>query len=239
MIEWLRGRGKDLGSQCLDPSSMGCGDMSCQASKEWVAANHRMHMGMAVNFTNETEVDFVRAMIPHHQGALEMCEILSRYGPANEPLEQLCHNITRVQRAEIMWMFQWLDAHGYTQSPPCGGGQSELSEPCEDLLVISEACHSSGGDRACSCSNFTAVHACGSMPAVQGRLLNVSEFCQRSCGLCSARPASKVGLAMRHNQDVAVAQLSNAITHGSKLTLVFHWLFMGSLSMVAEQLHHQ
>lgn len=237
-----------MGSKCSDPSSMGCGDMSCHASKEWVAANHRMHMGMAINFTNETEVDFVRAMIPHHQGALEMCEILSRFAPANEPLQQLCHNITRVQRAEIMWMSQWLTRRGHAPALTCSGahghGQQGLeTEPCEDLLVISEACHGSGGDRVCSCSNFTSVHPCGTTPAVQGRLLNVSEFCQRSCGLCPPRPASKVGTSMHrhhgHDMPSRSQRVTAAIAHIPKLTLAFHLLFIGAATMVAEQPHQQ
>ena len=38
--------------------------------------NMRMHHGMAIRFSGDVATDFVRGMIPHHQGALDMCEVL-------------------------------------------------------------------------------------------------------------------------------------------------------------------
>ena len=35
-----------------------------------------MHHGMAIRFSGDVATDFVRGMIPHHQGALDMCEVL-------------------------------------------------------------------------------------------------------------------------------------------------------------------
>ena len=35
-----------------------------------------MHHDMAIEFTCDPEVDFVRGMIPHHDGAIKMCQIV-------------------------------------------------------------------------------------------------------------------------------------------------------------------
>jgi len=35
----------------------------------FAAANAKMHEDMAVDFTGDADVDFIRGMIPHHQGA--------------------------------------------------------------------------------------------------------------------------------------------------------------------------
>merc|ERR1719230_2122717 len=112
MKNWLDTKGKEKGKMCTD-GSMGCGDLSCDASKEFKAANERMHSGMAISFTCDAQVDFVRSMMPHHQGAIEMCEILTRYGQEDAYLWDLCSNITKMQRAELMFMGVWLSGQGH------------------------------------------------------------------------------------------------------------------------------
>jgi uncharacterized protein (DUF305 family) len=51
---------------------MGCGDMLCNSSQCYLHASERMHDGMALSFECSVAVDFVRGMIPHHQGAIDM-----------------------------------------------------------------------------------------------------------------------------------------------------------------------
>jgi uncharacterized protein (DUF305 family) len=193
MLEWLETKGQDKGTPCGD-KSMGCGNLSCQASKEWVAANHRMHIGMALKFTCDAEVDFVRGMIPHHVGAIEMCEILVKYTTPDEYLQELCVNITRVQRAEVYFLSEWLAARGQAMEARCDDGPVAPA-PCEDVLLISEACHHLGGDGACKCSSLVQDFACGTMSTVNERQMNITDHCQRTCGKCPTRPASLVGSA--------------------------------------------
>ena len=45
-------------------------------SKALVAANAAMHKAMAVEMTGDVDVDFMRTMVPHHQGAVEMAKIV-------------------------------------------------------------------------------------------------------------------------------------------------------------------
>ena len=56
--------------------NMGCGDTTCVSTAAFMRENMAMHEGMAIEFTCDPEIDFVRGMIPHHQGAVTMCEIL-------------------------------------------------------------------------------------------------------------------------------------------------------------------
>eukprot|EP01048_Picozoa_sp_COSAG05_P011244 COSAG05_NODE_1047_length_6041_cov_141.646247_9_plen_149_part_00 len=56
--------------------NMGCGNTSCMSSKRFMHENHVMHEGMNLDYTCNVAVDFVRGMIPHHAGAVKMCEVL-------------------------------------------------------------------------------------------------------------------------------------------------------------------
>ncbi len=49
------------------------------------AINAKMHEGMDITFTGNADIDFVRGMIPHHQGAVDMAKTVHRFrqGSAN------------------------------------------------------------------------------------------------------------------------------------------------------------
>lgn len=63
-------------------------------------ANARMHRAMDIAFTGDADIDFARAMIPHHQGAIEMARILLAHGRDPE-LRRLAEAIIATQAAEI------------------------------------------------------------------------------------------------------------------------------------------
>lgn len=69
-----------------------------------------MHHRMMIDYTGDADADFVRGMIPHHQGAIDMASILFTHGSDPE-LNRLANDIFDSQSSEIAWMHDWLAEH--------------------------------------------------------------------------------------------------------------------------------
>lgn len=72
------------------------------------AANDKMHEDMAMSFTGDPDVDFAKGMIPHHEGAIAMAEIVLEYGE-DEDIRQLAEEIIAAQESEIAFLKEWLE----------------------------------------------------------------------------------------------------------------------------------
>jgi uncharacterized protein (DUF305 family) len=81
--------------------------VASESTKAFEAANERMHKDMAIRFTGNADVDFVRGMIPHHQGAIDMAEIVLKHGK-DEWVKKLAREVIAAQRREIAEMRDWL-----------------------------------------------------------------------------------------------------------------------------------
>ncbi|HAV08351.1 MAG TPA: DUF305 domain-containing protein, partial [Rhodobacteraceae bacterium] len=57
--------------------------------------------------TGNADVDFVAGMLPHHQGAVEMAQIVLEHGTDPE-VRKLAEAIIAAQQTEIAWMKDWL-----------------------------------------------------------------------------------------------------------------------------------
>lgn len=80
------------------------------SSHAFTEANDRMHKDMMIQLSGNTDVDFVRSMIPHHQGAIDMAKIELQYGKDPE-IRKLAEGVIKAQEAEIAEMNAWLKAH--------------------------------------------------------------------------------------------------------------------------------
>ncbi len=81
------------------------------ATQAFMAANDKMHQDMAIAYTGDADTDFVRGMIPHHQGAIDMAKVVLENGKDPE-LRQLAQDIIAAQTKEIAMMQDWLKEHG-------------------------------------------------------------------------------------------------------------------------------
>lgn len=83
--------------------------MDVMTNNPFAAANARMMQDMHSNPpTGDVDYDFVVGMIPHHQGAVDMSEILLESGQADSELAELAKEIITAQTDEMAFMESWL-----------------------------------------------------------------------------------------------------------------------------------
>lgn len=80
---------------------------------ELIASMDKMHMAMeAVGRSGNSDVDFVRLMLPHHQAAIDMAKTQLLYG-RDPQMRRLAQEIITDQQLEIELMKLWLkQQHG-------------------------------------------------------------------------------------------------------------------------------
>ena len=86
-------------------------DGMSEASKAYMEAMRKMDGPMMTAFqTSDPDVAFVRTMIPHHQGAIDMAKAVLAHGK-DEQVKAWANQIIQSQEAEIAEMQAWLNEH--------------------------------------------------------------------------------------------------------------------------------
>src|SRR5262245_27083496 len=88
-----------VGATCAD----GANAPAVTFYNEMSGVNARMHAAMAIAPSGNTDRDFARSMIPHHQGAIEMALLEPKYG-RDERLKRLAQSVIVEQGQEIAYM---------------------------------------------------------------------------------------------------------------------------------------
>ena len=115
----------------LAASSVAAADGTPSAAESFASENDvamkKMMDEMHVPLTGDVDRDFIVMMIPHHQGAIDMCAAQVRYG-SNEELKELCRGIIAGQGREIEHMRKMLAA-----MPPASAAEPSSPSPSSSM----------------------------------------------------------------------------------------------------------
>jgi Domain of unknown function (DUF305) len=71
----------------------------------------KMHQAMTINYLGNADVDFVKAMIPHHQGAIDMAKTVLAFGKDSD-VKKIAGDVIEAQEKEIAVLNDWITKHG-------------------------------------------------------------------------------------------------------------------------------
>jgi uncharacterized protein (DUF305 family) len=87
------------------------GGMSDAQAASMAAMSKMASPMMQAMQSSDPDVAFVKAMIPHHQGAIDMAKVVLQYGK-DDKVKAWANQIIAAQEKEIAEMQDWLKAHG-------------------------------------------------------------------------------------------------------------------------------
>jgi uncharacterized protein (DUF305 family) len=83
-----------------------------EADKGYMAAMQKMQQDMTtMEMTGDPTADFARMMIPHHQSAIDMANVLLKENDVDPTIKTMAEKIIADQQKEIGEFKKWLEAH--------------------------------------------------------------------------------------------------------------------------------
>ncbi|MEV8218713.1 DUF305 domain-containing protein [Microbacterium sp. NPDC077391] len=112
----------------------GCADNSTAPSSETTSPSQSSSASQAT----EADEMFVTMMIPHHQQAIEMSDILLAKDGVDARVVELAEQIKAAQGPEIDKMLGWLEDWGVDYAPDSMGGMDHGSMGGDDSMMSEE-----------------------------------------------------------------------------------------------------
>ncbi len=84
---------------------------SPEAAKGNADAMNAMMKNMTMTYSDDADVDYIKGMIPHHQGAINMAKVALQYAKDPDVLK-LAGEVVKAQEVEISFMQDWLKRMG-------------------------------------------------------------------------------------------------------------------------------
>lgn len=81
------------------------------STRDFKEVHAKMMRDMGQAYTGNPDLDFVRGMIPHHQGAIDMARVLLKHGKDPE-IRKLAEQVIADQEREIVQMRDWVKKNG-------------------------------------------------------------------------------------------------------------------------------
>ena len=93
------------------PGMMDTSSATSGSSAAYAAAMMKMQADMPMPYTGDADVDYARGMIPHHEGAIAMSNVVLQYGK-NPEMKKFAEGVIKAQTAEIATLREWLAKNG-------------------------------------------------------------------------------------------------------------------------------